>query len=67
MVGGENLCLATAESLFFMNILGLAKRLSLSSSQISGCNVSGLDFFKSRAKYRILFHYCSRTSSPLKT
>lgn len=65
-VGGEKLCLATAGSLFFMYILGLAKHLYLSSSQISSCNISWLDFFKSQPKYRILCDHCSLTSNLLK-
>lgn len=65
-VGGEKLCLATAGSLFFMYILGLAKHFYLSSSQISSCNISWLDFFKSQPKDRILCDYCSLTSNLLK-
>lgn len=62
---GRSLCLATAGSLFFIYILGLAKHLSLSSSQFSVCNISSFGWI-SQPKFRILCDHCSLTSNLLK-
>lgn len=66
-VGVEKLRLATAASLFLLYIFGLAKHLAHCSSQISACNISWLDFFKSQPKYRIFCDHHPLTSNVLKT